>query len=225
MFFMLNAVFFYKAVETFGGCTATHVTVQPLIRAVSGFLRDLTWHLFLVFFCPCRPFYTIQSLAKMPQPSKQKKSRQINAQKAFQARQATFKVVSDADPPFSHPRGSPAASEPTSSHVQTCSGHPHQLHDGDDIWDFDLGDELPDLDCDNLLAGSQEADLDEEIVVAPEISDEKDLDVFSQFLFDAQAAAQKAERARTLSTRSLPLKNSWNLEVIFVTSIQSIIAS
>ncbi|KAJ7688302.1 hypothetical protein B0H17DRAFT_1135754 [Mycena rosella] len=61
-------------------------------------------------------------------------------------------------------------------------------------WDFDLGNELPDIDC-----GDQCPDLDEEIISAPEISNEGELDAFTAFLRDAHAAAQRAEREREQS--------------------------
>ncbi|KAJ7498371.1 hypothetical protein B0H11DRAFT_2381653 [Mycena galericulata] len=74
--------------------------------------------------------------------------------------------------------------------------HLHSATDNDDNWELNLGDELPDLDCDNISEELQETDLDEEIVLAPKITEESELDEFSQFLFNAQATAQKAERAR-----------------------------
>jgi hypothetical protein len=82
-----------------------------------------------------------------------------------------------------------------SLHNDYFHDHSHSAANNEDSWDLDLGNELPDMDCDDILE-EQEPDLDEEIVVAPEITEEKELDAFSQFLFNAQAAAQKAERAR-----------------------------
>jgi hypothetical protein len=48
--------------------------------------------------------------------------------------------------------------------------------DNEDSWDFDLGNELAYMDCDEILEAEQEPDLDEEIVVAPEITEEKELE-------------------------------------------------
>jgi hypothetical protein len=87
-------------------------------------------------------------------------------------------------------------SDNNSLHDDYFHDHSHSAADNEDSWDLDLGNELPDMDCDDILEAEQEPDLDEEIVVAPEITEEKELDAFSQFLFNAQAAAQKAERAR-----------------------------
>ncbi|KAJ6476600.1 hypothetical protein DFH09DRAFT_1108821 [Mycena vulgaris] len=78
--------------------------------------------------------------------------------------------------------------------------HTHPDRDDSETWDFDLGNELPDSDCDGLLP-DQGPDLDEEIILAPEISDEKELDIFSTLLRDAQGAAQRAEQEREKSRK------------------------
>ncbi|KAJ7705851.1 hypothetical protein B0H14DRAFT_2647194 [Mycena olivaceomarginata] len=86
-------------------------------------------------------------------------------------------------------------SENNSLHSNYLHDHYHSAADNEDSWDLDIGNELPDMDCDDILEAEQEPDLDKEIVVAPEITAEKELDAFSQLLFNAQAAAQKAEQA------------------------------
>ncbi|KAJ7937600.1 hypothetical protein B0H13DRAFT_1852572 [Mycena leptocephala] len=111
--------------------------------------------------------------------SKANKARQNNLQKARNLLKVTVEEVPD---------------EGDIVH-QSSDSESDSLH-SDNSWDLDLGNELPDVDCDDIPVGLPDPDLDQEIVVAPEITEEKELDAFSQFLFDAQAAAQKAEWAR-----------------------------
>jgi hypothetical protein len=137
----------------------------------------------------------------MGRKSKSKQSRQANALKAAAARRTTVEEVPDeGDSISSH------ADEATgiSCNDRGCSDSSH-LHSHSDAaeandWDFDLGNELPDADCD-AIEDSVDLDLDREIVLAPEISDEAELDTFSQVLFEAQAAAQKAEHKREQSRK------------------------
>ncbi|KAJ7882332.1 hypothetical protein B0H13DRAFT_2539445 [Mycena leptocephala] len=127
----------------------------------------------------------------MPRASNKQKARQSNLQKARQVRNPMVEEVPDEEPDVR------AASEDIYAENCPCPAHSHPAGDDDNSWeDFDLGNEFPDLDCDDMLAGPQEPDLDEEVVMAPEISDEQELDEFSLFLFEAQAASQKAERAK-----------------------------
>ncbi|KAJ7865343.1 hypothetical protein B0H14DRAFT_3133442 [Mycena olivaceomarginata] len=124
-----------------------------------------------------------------------------NALKAAEARRTTVEEVPDeGDSISSH------ADEATgiSCNDRGCSDSSH-LHSHSDAaeandWDFDLGNELPDADCD-VIEDSVDLDLDREIVLAPEISDEAELDTFSQVLFEAQPAAQKAEHKREQSRK------------------------
>ena len=74
------------------------------------------------------------------------------------------------------------------SPTQTFSElEPTSLDDTPGSWDFLLGDELPDVECTEL----QDENEDEEDM---ELNSETALASFAEFLVDAQAAAQKAER-------------------------------
>ncbi|KAJ7712776.1 hypothetical protein B0H16DRAFT_1811966 [Mycena metata] len=129
----------------------------------------------------------------MPPKSNHNKARQGNLQKAREARRATVEEVED-EGEISHPPAAPSVSPHIEDNRQ---GHSHSGDDSDvNSWQFDLGDDFPDVDCDEVPLVAEDPDLDEEIVLAPEIMDEAELDAFSKFLFDAQAAAQKAERGR-----------------------------
>ncbi|KAJ7788906.1 hypothetical protein B0H14DRAFT_3162324 [Mycena olivaceomarginata] len=57
-------------------------------------------------------------------------------------------------------------------------------------WDLNLGNELPDLDCEESALGDLQPELDDEIVEAPVISDETELQKFATLLSDAQTAAR-----------------------------------
>ncbi|KAJ7116133.1 hypothetical protein C8R43DRAFT_1137998 [Mycena crocata] len=137
----------------------------------------------------------------MPRTSNTKKARQENARKATESRKVHMEEVPDeGDPPAAQtPPSVPVGHDHTHSHHHdgSHSHHPHNSNpgEGEHDWDFDLGNELPDIDCEQFFP-EEEPDLDEEIVMAPEISDETSLDAFSTFLRDAQTAAQEAERAR-----------------------------
>ncbi|KAJ7237080.1 hypothetical protein C8J57DRAFT_1529611 [Mycena rebaudengoi] len=126
--------------------------------------------------------------------TKAQKARQNNLQKARNSLKVTVdseEVSEEGD--IGHLN---LDSENSLLHSDRFNNHYQSAADNDDSWDLNLGHELPDVDCDDLPEGPQEPDLDEEIVVAPEITEEKELDAFSQFLFNAQAAAQKAKRAQ-----------------------------
>jgi hypothetical protein len=59
-----------------------------------------------------------------------------------------------------------------------CEHHHHPPPpdlDTGETWDFDLGNELPDLDCEESVLGDREPELDDEVVEAPEICDESEL--------------------------------------------------
>ncbi|KAF8197749.1 hypothetical protein K438DRAFT_2016496 [Mycena galopus ATCC 62051] len=130
----------------------------------------------------------------MPKMSKAQKARQNNLQKARDSHKATVEEVPD--------EGDIVQQTLDNEYATLHSNHfnepfyPESDPPNDDNWDLDLGNELPDIDCNNISDGPQEPDQDEEIVVAPEITEETALDEFSQFLFSAQAAAQKAEKAQ-----------------------------
>jgi hypothetical protein len=53
-----------------------------------------------------------------------------------------------------------------------------------------LGNELPDLDCEESALGDLQPELDDEIVEAPEIADETELQKFATLLSDAQKTAR-----------------------------------
>ncbi|KAF7330951.1 hypothetical protein MVEN_02435000 [Mycena venus] len=127
----------------------------------------------------------------MARGTKALKARQKNLQKARNSQKATVEEVPDEG----DSEHLTLDSENESLHGNH-NDHFHSAADNEDNWDLNLGNELPDVDCDDILEEDQEPDLDEEIVVAPEITEETELDAFSQFLFNAQAAAQKAERAQ-----------------------------
>ncbi|KAJ6496130.1 hypothetical protein C8R45DRAFT_926645 [Mycena sanguinolenta] len=125
----------------------------------------------------------------MPRVSKAQKARENNLKKA---RKDTVEEVPDEDDFGQLPEDNFQQNTESSSHLHPGVGEHFQSDD--DSWDFDLGNELPDLECEDIP--EQDLDLDEEIVTAPEITDENELEAFSQFLHDAQVAAQKAERAQ-----------------------------
>ncbi|KAJ7815365.1 hypothetical protein B0H14DRAFT_2603474 [Mycena olivaceomarginata] len=92
-------------------------------------------------------------------------------------------IPSDPDPA---PGTDASIEEPFESHEEHS---PHCSHDRD----FDLGDELPDLDCDS---DDECEEMDDQVVAAPEISEESELKKFATLLSDAQEAARIKERAR-----------------------------
>ena len=133
----------------------------------------------------------------MPKGSKALKARQNNLQKARHSRRASVEEVPDEadEGNIAHLTSEHQNNALHSDHFHDQM-HPESEVSNDDNWELNLGNELPDIDCYNIPEGPEEPDLDEEIVVAPEITEETALDEFSQFLFSAQAAAQKAEQAR-----------------------------
>ncbi|KAJ7478816.1 hypothetical protein B0H11DRAFT_2233962 [Mycena galericulata] len=128
----------------------------------------------------------------MARGTKAQKARQNNLQIARNSLKVTVEEVPD-EGNIPHQT---SESENNSLHNDDCNDHFHSAADNDDSWDLDLSNKLPDVDCDDIPEGTQEPDLDEEIVVAPEITEESELDAFSQFFSNAQSAAQKAERVR-----------------------------
>ncbi|KAJ7869644.1 hypothetical protein B0H13DRAFT_2557516 [Mycena leptocephala] len=133
----------------------------------------------------------------MPRGSKARKARQNNLLKARSSLKTTVEEVPD-EGDIEHLSSD---SDNNSLHSDHFNDHPHSTEDSNESWDFNLGNELPDVDCDDIPEDSQEPDLDEEVVVAPEITEENELDAFSQFLSNAQATAQKAEQAREGQTK------------------------
>ncbi|KAF8211186.1 hypothetical protein K438DRAFT_1806851 [Mycena galopus ATCC 62051] len=124
----------------------------------------------------CSPLHP-SSVANMPKMSKAQKARQNNLQKARDTHKATVEEVPD--------EGDIAQQTSDSEYDTLHTNHfndpfyPESDSPNEDNWDLDLGNELPDIDCDNISDGPQELDLDEEIVVAPEITEETALDEFS----------------------------------------------
>ncbi|KAJ7610688.1 hypothetical protein B0H17DRAFT_1153599 [Mycena rosella] len=135
----------------------------------------------------------------MPGTSKARKARQENARKATESRKSRVEEVPDEGDAV--PQAAPTATQTHTNHSADHL-HNHDHADPDDSWDFDLGNELPDIECDGGSA-EDDSDLDEEIISAPEISDESELDAFSSFLHDAQCAAQRVEREHE-GTRKRP---------------------
>ncbi|KAJ7211808.1 hypothetical protein C8J57DRAFT_1256696 [Mycena rebaudengoi] len=136
----------------------------------------------------------------MPRTTKRTQTLRKNAQKATQARKSTIKELHDKDCDHGDPVSATGSMHPHN----TSHSHPEHHYptsaptdiDSGDTWDFDLGNELPDLDCEDPRPEDPEPDLDDEVVVSPEVSDETELAVFSKLLSDAQDTARAAERAR-----------------------------
>ncbi|KAJ7616260.1 hypothetical protein B0H17DRAFT_1220279 [Mycena rosella] len=108
--------------------------------------------------------------------------------------------VPDEEASSAHAADAPtsqAAAQMHNNHFQ-CR-HSHSLTsstpDDTETWNFDFGNELPDLDCDDLER-DRDTDLANEVIEAPEIADEDGLATFAQFLSDAQEEARSAERQR-----------------------------
>ncbi|KAJ7037079.1 hypothetical protein C8F04DRAFT_1180803 [Mycena alexandri] len=76
------------------------------------------------------------------------------------------------------------------------SHDPHSPGSDNETWDFDLGDELPDLDCDSDDERNERNEMDDQVVAASEITEESELKKFATFLSDAQEAARVQERAQ-----------------------------
>ncbi|KAJ7820398.1 hypothetical protein B0H14DRAFT_2599996 [Mycena olivaceomarginata] len=133
----------------------------------------------------------------MPRSSNHAKSRQNNLQKARQSRKTTVEEVPDEND--SHQNSDTESniySQPNVHCSDRCSKHsppPPDLDTGE-TWDLDFGNELPDLDCEDQAAGDLEPEMDDEVVEAPEISEENELKKFATLLSDAQEAARIQEQ-------------------------------
>ncbi|KAJ7903035.1 hypothetical protein B0H13DRAFT_1882378 [Mycena leptocephala] len=141
----------------------------------------------------------------MARPSKRTQKLRKNAQKATQSRKARVEDSDSDSDGDSGPAAVPITSHPTSLSHDEHSRCQHDHHcpppdfDAGETWDFDLGNDLPDLDCDEWLSGEDE--LDDEVVEAPEISEETELKTFATLLNDAQEAARVREREREKASR------------------------
>ncbi|KAJ6553649.1 hypothetical protein B0H10DRAFT_2241965 [Mycena sp. CBHHK59/15] len=142
----------------------------------------------------------------MARPSKRTTQLRANAQKATQSRKVTIEEVPDEESVADHTTCHASHSHAPSGNSDTLNcDSPHFPHspidsDAGENWDFDFGNELPDLDCDDLT-GDRELDLDEEVVEAPEFVDETALQSFAKFLSEAQEAARLAERQRDKASK------------------------
>ncbi|KAJ7745034.1 hypothetical protein B0H14DRAFT_3606592 [Mycena olivaceomarginata] len=131
------------------------------------------------------------------------KSRQNNLQKARQSRKTTVEVPDEDDSHQNSDTESNIYSQPNVHCSDRCSEHsppPPDLDTGE-TWDLDFGNELPDLDCEDPAAGDLEPEMDDEVVEAPEISEENELKKFATLLSDAQEAARIQERELQKSSK------------------------
>ncbi|KAJ7660880.1 hypothetical protein DFH06DRAFT_1296923 [Mycena polygramma] len=153
--------------------------------------------------------WQLSGILAMGRRTNHQKARMSSLQKARESRKPTVEEVPDEDDPV-HPVSDSETASHHGDHLHHHETSPVSDSEAGDSWEFDFGDDFPDLDCDDMSDHGQEPDLDEEIIAAPEITDEVELDSFSKFLFDAQAIAQKAERARSqeLKHPGRYLKNS-----------------
>ncbi|KAJ7254190.1 hypothetical protein C8J57DRAFT_1236916 [Mycena rebaudengoi] len=123
----------------------------------------------------------------MPRTTKRTQTLRKNAQKAMQARKSTIKELHDKDCDHRDPVSATGSMHPhNTSHSHPEHHYPNLAPtdiDSSDTWDFDLGNELPDLDCEDPCPEDPEPDLDDEVVVSPEL------------LSDAQDTARAAEHA------------------------------
>jgi hypothetical protein len=132
----------------------------------------------------------------MARPKKRTQQLRQSAKNATKSRQPIkYDIPSDLDP--APDPGTDASIEEFlvshEEHSPHCS-HDHHSPDPDNrTWDFDLGDELPDLDCDS---DDEREEMDDQVVAAPEISEESELKKFATLLSDAQEAARIKERAQ-----------------------------
>ncbi|KAJ7730058.1 hypothetical protein B0H14DRAFT_2640316 [Mycena olivaceomarginata] len=111
----------------------------------------------------------------MARPKKRTQQLRQIAKNATKSRQPIkYDIPSDLDP-APGPGTDASIEEPLVSHEEHsphCS-HDHHSPDPDPdnrTWDFDLGDELPDLDCDS---DDEREEMDDQVVAAPEISEER----------------------------------------------------
>ncbi|KAJ7151743.1 hypothetical protein C8R46DRAFT_1357944 [Mycena filopes] len=133
----------------------------------------------------------------MPRPSKRKQSLQQNAQKATQARKRKAAKEDSDSEPIGHGDVS-QDSDAAPPVLPQDNDIPHPPSSAlEDPWDFDFGNELPDLDCDALSGDDSDSELDDEVVAAPEISNETALTEFATLLHDTQEAACIRERDET----------------------------
>ncbi|KAJ7793374.1 hypothetical protein B0H14DRAFT_3159677 [Mycena olivaceomarginata] len=121
----------------------------------------------------------------MPRGTNHKKARQNNLRKARDSHKVTVEEVPDEDDPYQ-----------TSDLDQALL---FQLPPPT-TWDLNLGNELPDLDCEESALGDLQPELDDEIVEAPEIADETELQKFATLLSDAQTAARIQDLGSNFST-------------------------
>ncbi|KAJ7740437.1 hypothetical protein DFH07DRAFT_778372 [Mycena maculata] len=119
-----------------------------------------------------RIFCLSPSSLSMARATTAQKARQNNLQKAQNSHKVTVEEVPDEGDL------SQSTSELENDFLHDHD-HFHFEPDDDDNWDLNLGIELPDLDCDNISEEQQETDLDKEIVLTPEITEEGELDAFS----------------------------------------------
>lgn len=130
-------------------------------------------------FLPSLPSHTLHT---MPRVSKSKQAKQNNIAKASEV---LASKRSQANTSITH----------DSPHMPSELGlnADSSLDDTYSSWDPLLGDELPDAEC----TQPQETGEDEEDM---ELMTETALDIFTQFLVDAQKAAEKAEHQLELET-------------------------
>ncbi|KAJ7028147.1 hypothetical protein C8F04DRAFT_1291565 [Mycena alexandri] len=135
----------------------------------------------------------------MARPKKRTQQLRQSARHATESRERRIvdDTSSDADLPDTH------SEEPSVSNREH-SRDPHSPGSDDETWDFDLGDELPDLDCDSDDERNERNEMDDQVVAAPEITEESELKKFATFLSDAQEAA----RARFISAYSQGLNGA-----------------
>ncbi|KAJ7235063.1 hypothetical protein C8J57DRAFT_1479731, partial [Mycena rebaudengoi] len=124
----------------------------------------------------------------MPRGTNHKKARQNNLQKARDSQKTVTveEVPNEDDQDQTSHIGSSTSFRATATH---CDDHSHSDLDTEQTWDLNLGNELPDMDCEESALGDLQLELDDEVVEAPEISDETELQKFSTLLSDAQKAA------------------------------------
>ncbi|KAJ7482143.1 hypothetical protein B0H11DRAFT_1901452 [Mycena galericulata] len=149
----------------------------------------------------------------MARPSRRTQQLRKSAQRATKSRKTTIEEGFDSDPDDSGPAAMPQASTsvPLVSHDEHSDcGHDHHSPpqpnlDPGATWDFDFGNELPDLDCDVVFGEDREPGLDDEVIEAPEISDLKS---FATLLSDAQEVARVRARANRSKRPKHYTKNS-----------------
>ncbi|KAJ7805084.1 hypothetical protein B0H14DRAFT_2611741 [Mycena olivaceomarginata] len=134
----------------------------------------------------------------MPRGTNHKKARQNNLRKARDSHKVTVEEVPDEDDPYQTSDFGSSTSFPAAA--THCDDHSHSDLDTEQTWDLNLGNELPDLDCEESALGDLQPELDDEIVEAPEIADETELQKFATLLSDAQTAARIQDLGSNFST-------------------------